>query len=408
MENTNLNTQAASCKACSADGSAENCGTMYTQRAPRNTCPAGGSSENCGTMYDLGLETKPDFLECMKRIYAWYDGEILDRVPIRFSAHNEEYDTADSADSWSSLKARWFDTEYQVSAFEKKLHANQWLGETFPIYFPNLGPNFFAAVLADCELEFGEVTSWCEPQIFGEEDLEKICFHPESSYYQKMLEMMDYALERCEGRFMVGYTDMHPSLDCAAALRGTQELCMDMYDDIEFVKKLVQKCFAPFFPMMEVFHDKLRQKRQLSVSWMDIPSYGTMHIPSCDMGAMISQEFFNEISLPYIKKESEHFDHNIFHLDGKGVANHIDEILKIDQIQAIQWVQGVGADKPIMQWVPFIKKIQAAGKSIVVDLEPQELETFIDAVSPKGIYLCMNEKNPETQKQIIARLLRWG
>lgn len=70
-------------------------------------------------------------------------------------------------------------------------------------------------------------------------------------------------------------------------------------------------------------------------------------------------------------------------------------------------MQGVGADKPIMQWVPFIKKIQAAGKSIVVDLEPQELETFIDAVSPKGIYLCMNEKNPETQKQIIARLLRW-
>ena len=71
-------------------------------------------------------------------------------------------------------------------------------------------------------------------------------------------------------------------------------------------------------------------------------------------------------------------------------------------------MQGVGADKPIMQWVPFIKKIQAAGKSIVVDLEPQELEPFIDAVSPKGIYLCMNEKNPEAQKQIIARLLKWG
>ena len=30
MENTNLNTQAASCKACPADGSAENCGIRYT------------------------------------------------------------------------------------------------------------------------------------------------------------------------------------------------------------------------------------------------------------------------------------------------------------------------------------------------------------------------------------------
>lgn len=357
--------------------------------------------------YDLDLETKPDFVLCMKRIYAWYDGEIIDRVPVRFSAHNEEYEITQEEGKWATLKDRWFDTEYQVEHFIKNLYSHPWLGETFPVFFPNLGPNFFAAVLADCELEFGEVTSWCEPQLFEEKDLEKLRFHPESPYYKKMMELMSCALERCEHRFMVGYTDMHPSLDCVAALRGTQALCLDMYDEKDFVKKMVQKCFDPFLPMIDHFHEILKAKNQLSVTWMNIPSYDTMHIPSCDLGAMISREFFDEFSLPYIKKEVAHFKHNIFHLDGKGVAKHVDEIVKIDGIQAIQWVQGVGNDKPIMQWIDFIKKLQKTGKSLVIDVAPEELDGFLNAMDPKGIYLCIAEKDPEQQQRILDRLLKW-
>lgn len=59
--------------------------------------------------------------------------------------------------------------------------------------------------------------------------------------------------------------------------------------------------------------------------------------------------------------------HNIFHMDGKGVAHHMDAILELPNVQAIQWVQGVADDMPIMQWTPLIQKIQAAGKSVVVD-----------------------------------------
>ena len=357
--------------------------------------------------YDLELETKPDFVQCMKRIYAWFDGEIIDRVPVRFSAHNEEYETTDDRGNWGSLKDRWFDTEYQVNRFIKNLDTHPWLGETFPTYYPNLGPNFFAAAITNSELKFGEVTSWCKPQVFDEDDLANINFYRQNPYYQKILEMTNYALERCEHRFMVGYTDMHPSLDCADALRGTEELCMDMFDGKEFVTKLVDKCFAPFFPMMDEFHTLLKSKNQLSVSWMNIPSYESMHIPSCDLGAMISKDLFNEFSLPYIKKEVAHFKHNVFHLDGKGVANHVDELLKIDEIQAIQWVQGVGDDKPIMQLIEFIKKMQKAGKSLVIDVAPEELENFLNVMDPKGIYLCIAEKDTGQQERILERLLKW-
>ena len=358
-----------------------------------------------GTFYDLNLDCKPDFVECMKRIYAWYEGEIMDRPPIRFSAHNAEFEMIDVNRKWDTLKDRWYDAEYQVEKFIASLNRS-YLGETFPVFWPNLGPNIFAAMMG-AEIEFGDVTSWTHPVLKTTEDSGKLCFHDQSEYLLKIIEMTDYALERCEHRYMVGYTDLHPSLDCLDALRGTVDLCMDMYDDPVAVHAVTEKCFEPLKNVMDLFHERLKSKRQLSVTWMNIPSYETIHIPSCDLGSMISCELFNEFALPYIRKEVQLFRHNIFHMDGKGVAKHINALLDIKEINAIQWVQGVGEDMPIMQWVPLIKKIQTAGKGVVVDLKPEELEGFMTEVRPEGIYLCMDVQEIEIQKQIIERLKQW-
>ena len=35
---------------------------------------------------------KPDFDECMARVYAWYQQTLLDRAPVRFHHHNIEYE----------------------------------------------------------------------------------------------------------------------------------------------------------------------------------------------------------------------------------------------------------------------------------------------------------------------------
>jgi hypothetical protein len=94
-------------------------------------------------------------------------------------------------------------------------------------------------------------------------------------------------------------------------------------------------------------------------------------------------------------------------VDGKGVARHIDLILELPKLNAIQWVQGLGADTPIMQWVPLIKRIQAAGKSVVVDLTHAELEDFIAAVRPEGILLTMASEDEEEERAILKRVSQW-
>lgn len=355
---------------------------------------------------DPQLELKPDFVDCMKRIYAWYDHQVLDRVPVRFSAHNAEYDVVDSHERWPDLKTRWYDTEYQVEKAIASFEGGSYLGETFPLFWPNVGPGIFAGTLG-CTLKFGEVTSWTLPCKKTASECLHLVYDAESEYLRKIDELTDYALERCKGRFMVGYTDMHPGLDCCASILGLDELFCEMVEEPDSVKAMVENIGRECLRMMDYFHDKLKAHDQLSCTWLQVPSYETLHIPSDDEACMISREMFNTIRLPSLIQEIRHFDQNIFHVDGRGVANHLDALLELDEIQGYQWVQGVGEDRPILQWLDLIRKIQNRGRGVIVDLTVDELEPFMDAMRPEGIYLCIDESNPETQKAILARLLKW-
>ena len=69
-------------------------------------------------------------------------------------------------------------------------------------------------------------------------------------------------------------------------------------------------------------------------------------------------------------------------------------------------MQGVGDDLPILQWLPLIRKIQAAGKGVVVDLQLNELEPFIAAMKPDGIFLCLAADEAD-QPAILNRLTKW-
>lgn len=358
--------------------------------------------------WNVELEQKPDFEQCMKRIYAWYNQEIVDRVPIRFAAHNAEYSSAHLLEgrSWAGLKERWWDTDYQIELFEHQLSHSVYNAETFPVFWPNLGPEVYTAFYG-VELEYKEVTSYSIPNLKDWSQLDNLKLDFNNPYFQKIEEMTNAALKRCNGKYMVGYTDLHPGLDCAAAFRDPQQLCMDFLLEPDMVKKLIDISSRDFQLIFDHFDSILKKHNQPSVSWMGIPSFGKMHIPGCDFSAMISPEQFEEFILQVIQNEIKPMTHNIFHLDGKGVANHVDHILAMPEINAIQWVQGVGDDFPMMQWVPFIKKIQDAGKSVIIDVQVSELENFIGAMDPKGLMLCI-AADPDIQPGIIKKVEKWG
>jgi len=196
--------------------------------------------ETTADWWKVELEQKPDFELCMKRIYAWYNQEIIDRVPIRFAAHNAEYNEQHllKGRSWPSLKDRWWDSAYQIELFEHQLQNSVYNAETFPVYMPNLGPEVYTAFYG-VELEYKEVTSYSISNVKDWSQLDEIKLDFNNLYFRKIEEMTYAALARCKGKYMVGYTDLHPGIDCAAAFRDPQQLCMDFLLEPNEVKRLM-------------------------------------------------------------------------------------------------------------------------------------------------------------------------
>jgi hypothetical protein len=358
----------------------------------------------------LELENMPQLDMAMKRVYAWFDNQIVDRPPIRFMAHNAflEAATEDIADlSKEEKEAWWFNVELQIDLFNKSIEGRRFHGETFPVYFPNLGPDVYAAFYG-AQLEFGEVTSWSVPLVHDWEQVNQLKLSMDNRYFKKLEELTSHALERCEEKFLVGYTDLHPGLDCVAAWRDPQQLCIDMIDNPDEVKMLADLSIADFETIYDHFDQMLKDAGQLSVSWMGIPSYGRMHIASCDFSTMISPALYNQFGLPILQREVKTMTHTIFHVDGKGVARHLQAILNVPEVHALQWVQGMGGDYPIMQWVPLIRELQSKGVPVIVDLSPAELDPFVDATDPHGLFLWVATDNEAEELEILKRIEKWS
>jgi hypothetical protein len=126
----------------------------------------------------------------------------------------------------------------------------------------------------------------------------------------------------------------------------------------------------------------------------------------CDFAVNISPEHFEAFCMPVLRREAELFVHNVFHLDGPGVAKNIEAILTLPNLVAIQWTQGYGDDQPIMQWVPLIREIQEAGKSVIVDLQLDELDDLMQQLDPTGVMLWIPAE-PDVQQDVIRKVARW-
>ena len=352
------------------------------------------------------LEGKPDFDRCMERINAWYECEIIDRAPVRFSAHNAEYGEIHGLDiKHKSYRDEWFDVEFQVNRFLRSIKGAKFYAETFPVFWPNLGPELYSAFYGG-DMEYKAVTSYYKAIIKDWPDIDRIELKMDNPFWLKLEELTNHALECCNGNYLVGYTDLHPGLDCAAAWRDPQQFCMDLLLHPEESKKLLELATRDFVKIYDYWDKKLKDHGQLSVTWMGIPSYGRMHIPGADFASLISPEQYEEFGFSILQKEVKTMTHNIFHMDGIGVAKNLDFFLQVPEINAIQWVQGVGDDEPIMQWMPLIRKIQSAGKGLVIDLKVSELESFMDALRPKGIFLCISAEEA-IQPEILKKIEKW-
>jgi len=129
----------------------------------------------------------------------------------------------------------------------------------------------------------------------------------------------------------------------------------------------------------------------------------------CDACAMFSPEMFRDFVVPSLKEQCEWLDYSLFHLDGTQCIVHLDELLKIDVLDAIEWTPQSGIENGFHErWFPLYKRILDAGKSVQVIGWPMEgIEKILKAIGSKGVYIMSGFKTQEDMEAMARLADKW-
>ena len=99
--------------------------------------------------------------------------------------------------------------------------------------------------------------------------------------------------------------------------------------------------------------------------WNGILSREGGYIPQCDFSYMLGPDMFAEFVMPFLREDMKRLKHTIYHLDGIGAKKHLDALLTLPELNAIQWVYGVGQPGP-EAWGDVYRKVLDAGKQVMI------------------------------------------
>jgi len=353
------------------------------------------------------FEFKPDYAESKRRLDAWWRREVLDRAPVHITIRREKPFLPPPEWRHASPRERWLDVEYQAERALASCANTLYLGDAMPVAWPNLGPEVFTAWYG-AGLEFTDTTSWSVPILHDWAEADRLRLDMDNFYFRKMVELTDAFIEKGRGRFITGLTDFHPGGDHLAALRDPQNLAVDVIEHPEEIKRLLKRAEADYFRAYDVFYRKLRSAGLPISTWIPVVADGRFYVPSNDFSCMISKEQFDDLFLPGLAAECRFLDHSIYHLDGPGALRHLDSILSIEELDALQWVCGAG-NEGFARWAWVYQRAKEAGKGVVVSVHVGELDDVFRALRPEGCWLSVSGvTNPAEAEHVLRRVARWG
>lgn len=130
--------------------------------------------------------------------------------------------------------------------------------------------------------------------------------------------------------------------------------------------------------------------------WSDVPYVVT----ECDLGYSISQADYARICLPDIARTAASVGRSVFHLDGPGATRHVDALLEIPEIRAIQYTPGAGSPSA-MAWVEMFRRIQGKGRSVLIFSPVEEVIPLLDALPPEGLAILVDGPASVEQLTIV-------
>ena len=279
---------------------------------------------------------------------------------------------------WKDMEDKYQNAERIVARYRYFCDTHAFLGESFPNLNIDFGPGSTAAYLGS-DIGFKEDTVWFKKCLDSWDGVPKLTFDPENKWFKKHLQLAKDCRALAKDDFYVDMPDLMENIDVLASLRGAQDTLFDLLDEPEKVGQRIQEVTDVYYEYYDRFYDVIKDKDGGNAyTVFQIWGPGRTVKLQCDFSAMMAPEDFRKYIQPSLRTQSENVDHVLYHLDGPAAIKHMDALMEIDGIDALQWTSGdAGPDGTLPDWDVIYDKAIAAGKSIWVKVYSGEFEDWI-------------------------------
>lgn len=343
---------------------------------------------------------KTNFDESKQRYTDWWNQKGL---VISMWEHLEKegapHEIVAAPAAAKDLNQYWFDPQWRADNLHHQLSKSSFMADILPVANTHLGPGSLASALG-AELGGGDDTIWIKHR----DDLgDEVIFDEKSKWWQLHIDLLKACKAKADGRYLVGCPDLVEGLDTLASMRGPEAVLMDMMMQPELLEQQLQAVNDIYFKAFDQIYDIINENGEMAFCYFSIWGPGKVSKLQSDISVMISEDDFRRFSLPYLRQQCQKIDYTLYHLDGVDAMRHVDAVLEIEELNAIQWTPGYGEPQGgDPKWYDLYKQILAAGKSIMPCwVELDELVPLLDNVGADGLNCLMHFKS---EKDIEAAL----
>ena len=234
-------------------------------------------------MNQPAVSWKPDWEETKRHFTDWWN-----RTGMVLATHNNPYralpmEPVDDPGPAPSIEYLYTVPRYRVHSMHYGVAHHDYILDNIPVPHLDHGPGSLAMFLGS-EPHFTRDTVWYAPCMDPQapESHPPLRFNPHNKWWKLTEETMRAAMERADGRYLVGFPDLIENIDILAAMRDPQRLLFDLIERPEWVEQKAREINQVWFGAFQRLYDIIRlpdgSSTLCTAGWTGIPiCHGSSH-----------------------------------------------------------------------------------------------------------------------------------
>ena len=372
---------------------------------------------------DYELLYKEDYPKARRRIEAFCELEVLDRVCLSVTAPRNNVRHGRGVPEFPSNELRHTDIDFVIEFHNARFGNIFWGGEAMPVAKNELG--FVSSGFP--RVTFRPESPWGHPWL-PRSSPDVYQFDPENRWWRQTYEIHMALLEDSQGKYFPGEPALLPPMDMLAIMRGPGELCLDMMDQSEGVHAILDHLTQVHQWRLERVYRAMAAEHPTEVGsseWRDfapragfsrydhpqdnllLPPWCHKFRIQCDFAALVGPEHFREFVLPELTYLADFFERVEYHLDGSENLCHLPVVLEIDKVNYVQWAPRPG-DPQGLYWREVWETIRASGRGMQMNVPYEQVEKVIREWGPKGLWVVTAAPTEEDARDLLKNAERWS